>query len=70
VLLFREGLLFKAHRLVYHSNLGWRLLKKKKHREVGHRHLRERARGRERERGRERGRERDKERERERDRER
>ena len=26
---FREGLAFKAHRLVYHSTLGWRVIKKK-----------------------------------------
>ena len=26
----REGLVFKAHRLVYHSALGWRVNKKKK----------------------------------------
>ena len=25
----REGLVFKAHRLVYHSTLGWRVMKKK-----------------------------------------
>jgi len=24
------GLVFKAHRLVYHSTLGWRVIKKKK----------------------------------------
>jgi len=29
---FRGGLVFKAHRLVYHSSLGWRVIKKKKHR--------------------------------------
>ena len=28
--LFRGGLVFKAHRLVYHSTLGWRVIKKKK----------------------------------------
>jgi len=27
---FRVGLVFKAHRLVYHSTLGWRVIKKKK----------------------------------------
>ena len=27
---FRGGLAFKAHRLVYHSTLGWRAIKKKK----------------------------------------
>jgi len=27
---FREGLVIKAHRLVYHSTLGWRVVKKKK----------------------------------------
>jgi len=27
---FRGGLLFKAHRLVYHSTLGLRVIKKKK----------------------------------------
>ena len=35
---FRGGLVFKAHRLVYHSTLGWRVIKKKKRRlkpEVG-----------------------------------
>ena len=26
---FRGGLVFKAHRLVYHSTLGWRVIKKK-----------------------------------------
>jgi len=29
---FRGGLVFKAHRLVYHSTLGLRVIKKKKHR--------------------------------------
>jgi len=28
--LFRGGLVFKAHRLVYHSTLGSRVIKKKK----------------------------------------
>jgi len=28
---FRGGLVFKAHRLVYHSTLGWRVIKKKKY---------------------------------------
>ena len=28
--MFRGGLVFKAHRLVYHSNQGWRVMKKKK----------------------------------------
>ena len=27
---FRGGLVFKAHRLVYHSTLGWRVIKKKR----------------------------------------
>ena len=27
---FRGGLLFEAHRLVYHSTIGWRVIKKKK----------------------------------------
>ena len=27
---FRGGLVFKAHRLVYHSSPGWRVIKKKK----------------------------------------
>jgi len=27
---FRGGLIFKAHRLLYHSTLGWRVIKKKK----------------------------------------
>jgi len=27
---FRDGLVFKAHRLVYHSTLGLRVIKKKK----------------------------------------
>jgi len=27
---FRGGLVFKAHRLVHHSTLGWRVIKKKK----------------------------------------
>ena len=27
---FRGGLVFEAHRLVYHSTLGWRVMKKKK----------------------------------------
>ena len=27
---FRGGLVVKAHRLVYHSTLGWRVIKKKK----------------------------------------
>ena len=26
----RGGLVFKAHRLVYHSTLGWRVIKKEK----------------------------------------
>ena len=30
---FRGGLVFKAHRLVYHPNLGSRVIKKKKKRE-------------------------------------
>ena len=32
--LFRGGLLFKAHRLLYHSTLGLRVIKKKKNKEV------------------------------------
>ena len=27
---FRGGLVFKAHRLVHHTTLGWRVIKKKK----------------------------------------
>jgi len=27
---FRGGLVFKAHRLLYHSTLGWRVIKKEK----------------------------------------
>ena len=27
---FRGGLVFRAHRLVYHSTLGWRIIKKKR----------------------------------------
>ena len=27
---FRGGLVFKAHRLLYHSTLGWRVIKKKR----------------------------------------
>ena len=27
---FREGLVFKAHRILYHSTLGWRVMKKKR----------------------------------------
>ena len=27
---FRGGLVFKAHKLVYHSILGWRVIEKKK----------------------------------------
>ena len=30
---FRGGLVFKAHRLWYHSTLGWRVIKKKKERQ-------------------------------------
>jgi len=30
VMRFRGGLVFKAHRLLYHSTLGWRVLKNKK----------------------------------------
>jgi len=33
---FRGGLVFKAHRLVYHSTLGWRVIKKRR-RSVGFR---------------------------------
>ena len=32
---FRGGLVFKAHRLVYHSTLGSRVIKKKKRRVTG-----------------------------------
>ena len=32
---FREGLIFKAHRLLYHSTLGSRLIKKKKKKQLG-----------------------------------
>ena len=32
---FRGGLVFKAHRLVYHSTLGWRVIKKKNARPRG-----------------------------------
>ena len=32
---FRGGLVFKSHRLVFHSTLGWRVLKKKKKVEQG-----------------------------------
>ena len=32
LLRFRGGLVFKAHRLLYHSTLGLRLIKKKKNR--------------------------------------
>ena len=32
---FRGGLVFKAHRLVYHSTLSWRVIKKKKEAEEG-----------------------------------
>ena len=32
---FRGGLVFKAHRLVYHSTLGWRIIKKKEEERVG-----------------------------------
>ena len=31
---FRGGLSFKVHRLVYHSTLGWRVIKKKKKKET------------------------------------
>ena len=31
---FRGGLVFKAHRLVYHSTLGLRVIKKKKNRQL------------------------------------
>jgi len=27
---FRGGIVFKAHRLLYHSTLGWRVMKKKR----------------------------------------
>jgi len=29
---FQGGLVLKAHRLVYHSTLGWRVIKKKRRR--------------------------------------
>jgi len=32
---FRGGLVFKAHRLLYHSTLGLRVIKKKKRRKGG-----------------------------------
>jgi len=32
---FRGGLVFKAHRLVYHSTLGLRVIKKQRRRESG-----------------------------------
>jgi len=32
---FRGGLVFKAHRLVYHSTLGLRVMKKKKKKDRG-----------------------------------
>ena len=31
---FRDGLVCKAHRLVYHSTLGWRVIKKKEKEEL------------------------------------
>ena len=31
---FRGGLVFKAHRLLYHSTLGYRVIKKKKEEEA------------------------------------
>jgi len=34
---FRGGLVFKAHRLSYHSTLGLRVIKKKKKRRAGER---------------------------------
>jgi len=33
---FRGGLVFKAHRRLYHSTLGSRVIKKKKRRSLGH----------------------------------
>ena len=33
---FRGGLVFKAHRFVYHSTLGWRVIKKKKKKDRFH----------------------------------
>jgi len=32
---FRDGLVFKAHRLLYHSTLGLRVIKKKKKKDGG-----------------------------------
>ena len=32
--LVRDGLVFKAHRLVYHSTLGLRVIKKKKKKKI------------------------------------
>ena len=31
---FRGGLVFKAHRLLYHTTLGWRVIKKKMMRKI------------------------------------
>ena len=41
---FRGGLVFKAHRLVYHSTLGLRVIKKKRERERARERERERER--------------------------
>jgi len=32
---FRDGLVFKAHRLLYHSHLGLRVIKKKRRKVMG-----------------------------------
>ena len=33
---FRGGLVFKAHRRVYHSTQGWKVIKKKRQTDLGH----------------------------------
>ena len=40
--LLPEGLVFKAHRLVYYSTLGWRVMKKKMRKIVVHRCVKDR----------------------------
>ena len=40
---FRGGFVFKAHRLVYHSTLGWRVIKKKKKTTLVKRHATQRT---------------------------
>ena len=40
---FRGGLVFETHILVYHSNLGWRVIKNKRRRMAAHRVLERRA---------------------------